>query len=143
MVAGVDVMAGKALAAFQSLLGDRSAWSLQRVWLDVQIRHPASDLASRGLWLASPCKATVSALLPGSVPRLPAHWRLPDSCLESTRLRAVLSFAFVLNYKNCMLRAPVRALYRPSPTCYLQRSRYMYLAGPWDVHLGHWRTMEA
>ena len=34
MVAGVDVMAGKALAAFELLLGDRSAWSLQRVWMD-------------------------------------------------------------------------------------------------------------
>ena len=97
MVAGVDVMAGKALAAFQSLLGDRSAWSLQRVWLDVQIRHAPG--IGPGLAWCSPCKATVSALLPGSVPRLPAHWRLPDSCLESTRLRAVLSFAFVLNYK--------------------------------------------
>jgi len=63
-----------------------------------------------GLAWCSPCKATVSALLPGSVPRLPAHWRLPDSCLESTRLRAVLSFAFVLNYKISMLRARVRAL---------------------------------
>ena len=42
--------------------------------------------------------------------------------------------------KKCMLRASVRALYRPLPA---SKSRYMYLAGPWDVHLGHWRAMEA
>ena len=62
MVARVDVMAGKALAAFQSLLGDRSAWSLQRVWLDVQIRHPASDLASKVLPMQSDGIGTVAGV---------------------------------------------------------------------------------